>query len=78
MLEKIGRKRWNRRLRHVLDIIERVILPDVLYLGGGNARHIRGDLPVKARLVANDTGITGGIALWTRDDAALGREGGMD
>ena len=41
---------------------------DVLYIGGGNSRHVQGDLPDKVRIVSNEAGITGGIRLW---DATL-------
>jgi polyphosphate glucokinase len=77
-LEAIGRKRWNKRLRLVLQIVDELILPDAIYLGGGNAREVRGEVPSKVRLVSNDAGLTGGVALWTRSDSALGRDPGAD
>ncbi len=66
--EKTGVKRWDKRVRNAIDILARVVLFDKLYLGGGNAAHIKGDLPANVEIVANEAGITGGIALW-RDPA---------
>jgi len=72
-LAKVGHKRWNKRVRRVIDVLRTLVLPDSLYIGGGNASHIKGDLPDWVRLVSNDAGLTGGLALWTRSDHALGR-----
>ena len=36
----------------------------MLYIGGGNSRHVQGELPEKVRIVSNEAGITGGIRLW--------------
>jgi polyphosphate glucokinase len=66
-LEKVGVKHWNRRLRRAIDVLARVTLFDALYLGGGNAHHVRGELPPQVTCVPNEAGLTGGIALW-RDE----------
>lgn len=63
-LRSVGRKHWNRRVRTAIDYIATLTNYDVLYVGGGNARHVRGDLPANVRLVSNEAGITGGIRLW--------------
>jgi len=39
---------------------------DRLYLGGGNARKIEGELPPKTTIVANIAGLLGGVALWNQ------------
>jgi polyphosphate glucokinase len=75
-LEKVGAKRWNRRVRRMINILDALVMPDTLYIGGGNASHVSGDLPVHVRLVSNDAGLTGGLALWTRSPRAIGREEG--
>ena len=67
-LRAIGRKRWNRRVRTAIGYIAILTSFDVLYIGGGNSRHMQGDLPDKVRIVSNEAGITGGIRLW---DATL-------
>lgn len=63
-LEKVGKKRWNKRVRKVIDTLFALIHYDHLFIGGGNATHVKGDLPKNVELVSNDAGITGGIALW--------------
>ena len=63
-LQKIGKKRWNKRVQKVIGIIESLVHYDHLYIGGGNAAHIDGPLPDHVSLVSNDAGMTGGIALW--------------
>jgi polyphosphate glucokinase len=67
-LRAAGRKRWNRRVRTAIGHIAILTNFDVLYIGGGNSRHVQGELPEKARTVSNEAGITGGIRLW---DATL-------
>ena len=59
-----GRRKWNRRVRKAIGIVDTLLNYDVLYLGGGNAAHIDFDLPRGVRIASNDTGITGGIHLW--------------
>lgn len=59
-----GRKQWNRRVRKAVGFIATLTDFDVLYIGGGNARHIVGELPDNVRLVSNEAGITGGVRLW--------------
>ena len=39
---------------------------DVVYVGGGNARHVTVDLGPKARTIDNRAGMLGGIKLWDR------------
>lgn len=69
--KEVGRKRWNRRLRRVLACIETLAGYDVLYIGGGNAKHIELELPSNIRIVSNEAGITGGVKLWDRALDAL-------
>jgi polyphosphate glucokinase len=61
---KISRKHWNRRVRRVLGHLETLVNYDVLYIGGGIAKHIKLDLPENVRIVPNEAGVTGGIKLW--------------
>lgn len=65
-LEAIGKKRWGKRLRRVISLLETVVRYDVLYLGGGNARLLAPPLPANVRIVSNDAGITGGVRLWEK------------
>lgn len=63
-LVEVGKSRWNKRMRKVIRIFEKVINYDVLYIGGGNARLIKFPLPENVKIVPNEAGITGGIRLW--------------
>jgi polyphosphate glucokinase len=69
-LEKKGKKAWNKRVQHVLDVLRTVVNFDHLYIGGGNAKAIKFDLPPDVTIVPNSDGITGGIALWRAEQKA--------
>jgi polyphosphate glucokinase len=63
-LKKIGKKKWNKR---VVKVIEQALRfkPRRLYIGGGNAKHLRiDDLPPEVTVVPNIAGLLGGPALW--------------
>ena len=68
--EKAGRKKWNKRVARVIDILRLVVNFDHLYIGGGNARRIDLTLPPDVTIVPNSDGLTGGIALWRAEDVA--------
>src|SRR5947209_14442432 len=61
---KISKKHWNRRVHRVLGYLETLVNYDTLYIGGGNAKHIKLDLPENVKIVPNEAGVTGGIKLW--------------
>lgn len=63
-LKRVGRTRWNRRARLAIALIEQTFNVDILYVGGGNAKRLEGELPSFVRVVSNDAGLLGGIALW--------------
>lgn len=63
-LKRVGSRRWNRRVRRVLDTLRSLINYDRVHLGGGNAMKITFALDVDMRVVSNTAGILGGIALW--------------
>ena len=66
-LEKVGRKKWNKRLGEAIDQLYRLFYYDRLYIGGGNAEKATLKLPDNARIISNQDGILGGIKLWERD-----------
>jgi predicted TIM-barrel fold metal-dependent hydrolase len=80
-LEKAGKKKWNKRVARVIDILRLVVNFDHLYLGGGNAKLINFRLPPDVTIVPNSDGLTGGIALWRGADhtttAPAGRSGAV-
>jgi polyphosphate glucokinase len=63
-LEHIGKKKWNKRVRKVIQQILPIWNPNRLYIGGGNAKKLKIDLPEKVEIVANVAGLLGGIKLW--------------
>lgn len=60
----VGEKRWNKRVRRVLAQIQPIWNPRHIYLGGGNAKKLKGDLPPNVTIVPNIAGLLGGIRLW--------------
>lgn len=75
--KKFGEKHWNRRVRKALVALDALVVPDLILVGGGNAKRVdvsklRGKIPevaTKVRPVGNQGGLLGGIRLW--DDIAL-------
>lgn len=63
-LQSVGKKRWIRRVGNAIGFITTLTNCDILYIGGGNARHLHQGLPEHVRIVSNDAGITGGVKLW--------------
>lgn len=68
-LQKVGKKRWNRRLLRFIERLEEVFHFSKLYIGGGNSKEVDVSLlPPNVTIISNLNGLVGGIALW-RDDA---------
>jgi polyphosphate glucokinase len=63
-LKKIGRKDWNKRIKKTIGTLNRVFFFDHLYLGGGNSRLVKGELPKNVSIVSNDAGMEGGAFVW--------------
>jgi len=63
-LKKLGKKRWNHHVGNVIKQIEPIWNPRKLYIGGGNARRVKLNLPPNVSIVPNVAGLLGGIALW--------------
>ena len=59
-----GVKKWSARVLKMIAIVDTLLNYDTLYLGGGNAAHLKVKLPAHVKLASNDAGITGGIRLW--------------
>ena len=63
-LEKYGKKRWNKLVEKAIAQTRQLFNWDYLHLGGGNAKHITFTLPENVRIVPNEEGLLGGVALW--------------
>jgi polyphosphate glucokinase len=70
-LEAVGKRKWNKRVAKTLEQIEPIWNPRRIFLGGGNARHLKIDLPAHVRITPNVAGLLGGIALWATPRSAL-------
>src|ERR1044072_56146 len=68
-LQKVGKKRWNKRLLRFIERLEEVFHFSKLYIGGGNSKEVDVSLlPPNVTIISNLNGLVGGIALW-RDEA---------
>jgi len=63
-LEKIGEKKWNKRMKKVIAILNTVFNYDHLYISGGNADYLHISLRKNTTIVSNRDGIHGGARLW--------------
>jgi polyphosphate glucokinase len=63
-LEKLGEKKWNKRIVKVFKILKTVFNYDYLYIGGGNSRKLNIKLDGNMKIVSNQDGIKGGARLW--------------
>ena len=62
--KRVGKKKWNRRVQKAIRNLRTLTSFDRLYIGGGNAKKIDFELDPDVRIVSNDAGIKGGVALW--------------
>jgi len=72
-LERLGEKKWRRRVADVVKHLTAALEPDYVVLGGGNAEKL-GRLPRNARLGNNANAFKGGFKLW---DARTAKRSGM-
>ena len=64
-LDKIGKRKWRKRVLEVIAQLEPIFNYRQLYLGGGNAKLLNADeLPANVRITSNEAGMLGGVALW--------------
>lgn len=71
-LKRIGKRKWNKRMKRVLEILKVVVNYDVLYISGGNASKLDFTLDKNIIIVGNRDGIKGGAALWKQKDIEQG------
>jgi polyphosphate glucokinase len=66
-LDKVGKKKWNKRVEKVIEQLAPIWNYRVLYIGGGNSKKLKIDLPDNVKIVENLAGLLGGVKLWERD-----------
>lgn len=64
-LEKIGKERWNLRMKKVIEILKTVFNYDHLYISGGNSEKLDFPLDSNITIDSNKDGIKGGAKLWS-------------
>jgi polyphosphate glucokinase len=61
---RIGNKRWNKRVKKLIAVLDTVFAYDHLYFGGGNSSRIDFKLSRNVSIVDNDAGMSGGAFAW--------------
>jgi len=67
-LKDKGDKKWNKRMKKVLNSLKTVFNYDRLYIGGGNADQLNFKLDKNIKIITNEDGIKGGARLWQLDE----------
>jgi polyphosphate glucokinase len=62
--KKYGKKKWNDLVQNAIEQTSQLFNWDYLHIGGGNAKHIKFALAKNVRIVPNEEGLLGGVALW--------------
>ena len=63
-LERLGKKRWRKRVTDVIESLIKATDPTDVVIGGGNVKKLK-DLPPLARAGSNANAFIGGFRLWT-------------
>jgi len=65
-LKRLGKKKWRRRVKDIINRMIAALEPDYVVLGGGNAKQV-GRLPRRVRLGNNANAFVGGFRLWDEE-----------
>jgi len=61
----MGNKKWRTLVRRALIDFDKMFLPDIIYIGGGNAKHLNEEnLISRCIIIPNSAGLTGGVRAW--------------
>src|SRR6201996_1839862 len=63
-LQKYGGKRWNRLLKKAIEQTSATFNWDTLYIGGGNSKKVKLKLDKAVKIISNEEGLLGAMALW--------------
>jgi len=63
-LKRVGAVAWTARVLSAVEQIEPIFNYDVLYLGGGNVRHLHAELPKSVHTFLLDDAMCGALNLW--------------
>jgi len=67
-LKEHGKQKWSKRVGEMIELLSAIFNYDRLHIGGGNAEHIKVELPTNVSIFDNVDGMTGGIRLWEGED----------
>ncbi len=70
-LKKKGKKKWNKRMKKVIEILKTVFNYDHLYISGGNAKLLTFKLDKNISIGDNKEGIKGGAVLWKQKETQV-------
>jgi len=73
--ERLGTRKWRRKVLDVIEQLKHALEADYVVLGGGNAVRLKG-LPQDVHLGDNRNAFLGGLRLWRRGDGRLRLPGG--
>jgi polyphosphate glucokinase len=62
--KRVGNRKWQKRVRRAIGLLRMLTEFDKLWIGGGNQKHLEGELPADVARVDNTAGIVGGALLW--------------
>jgi len=63
-LERLGPRKWTKRVSRLVDSLRELTNFDHLYLGGGNADRLEMDLPHDVSIVSNHAALVGSVRVW--------------
>jgi polyphosphate glucokinase len=62
-LKRLGRKRWEKDVHEVVDLLRAALVVNYVVLGGGNAKKLK-ELPPDSRMGDNRNAFVGGFRIW--------------
>jgi predicted NBD/HSP70 family sugar kinase len=65
-LERLGRKKWEKRVHAITARFVSALILDEVVFGGGNSKKLK-RLPVRCRLGDNANALLGGFLLWEKE-----------
>lgn len=77
-LQKLGKKKWSKRVEKAIDTLRALTRFDHLYVGGGNAKNIQFELPPDVKTVPNSNALRGGAQVWRQNTAGSSANTALD
>jgi len=70
-LKRVGKKKWLQRVEFMIEVLAAIFNYDKLYIGGGNAKKLKGPFPDNVQLFDSVEGLAGGVRLWEDDNCRV-------